>query len=295
MPQRRPGAGAEVFASDVVAVVENRADLGPQDHRLGASGARPVTDEPLGHVAGPWVFRMSGQDQGHGVPLEIVGDRYLPGQPRQLDDSLAVKHRADARFVGLGRPVQDRLQLLGGRIFDQQLEKEPVELGFGERIGSFHLQRVLGGQHEERRQKPVRRTGDGDRPLLHGLEQGGLGLGRGPVDLVGQEQIGKDRPALKLERTNPLRRFEHDVGADQVGRHQIGGELDALKLQAECVGQRTHQQGFAEPGHAFEQDVPAGDQGGQRVVDDVRKPNDDLTDFGAQRSRSRNETGRAAF
>ena len=160
---------------------------------------------------------------------------------------------------------------LGGRELDQQLEEEPVELGFGQRIGPLHLERVLGGQHEERRHKPVGRAGDGDRPLLHGLEQGRLGLGRGPVDLVGQEQVGEDRPALKLELAAPFRRFEHDVGADQVGRHQVGGELDALKLQAEGVGQRPHQQGLAQPGHPFEQHVPAGDQGGQRVVDDLGK------------------------
>ena len=45
----------------------------------------------------------------------------------------------------------------------------------------------------------VDRAADGDRVLLHRLEQGRLRLGRGPVDLVGQDDLREDRPALELE------------------------------------------------------------------------------------------------
>ena len=38
-----------------------------------------------------------------------------------------------------------------------QLEQEAVELGFGQRVGAFHLERVLRRQHEERRVQPVDR------------------------------------------------------------------------------------------------------------------------------------------
>jgi hypothetical protein len=36
-------------------------------------------------------------------------------------------------------------------------------------------------------------TVDRDLALGHGLEQGGLGSRRGPVDLVGQDDVGEDR------------------------------------------------------------------------------------------------------
>ena len=113
----------------------------------------------------------------------------------------AGRRRPARRWGSTASVVRSRIVSIscGGRELDQQLEEEPVELGLGERIGPLHLERVLGGQHEERRRQPVRRAGDGDRPLLHRLEQGRLGLGRGPVDLVGQHQVGEDRPALELE------------------------------------------------------------------------------------------------
>ena len=39
----------------------------------------------------------------------------------------------------------------------------------------------------------------GHLPLLHRLEQGGLGLGRRAVDLVGQDQVGEDRPGHEAQ------------------------------------------------------------------------------------------------
>jgi hypothetical protein len=40
---------------------------------------------------------------------------------------------------------------------------------------------------------------DGDAALLHRLEQGRLGLGRGAVDLVGEDDVGEDRARLEDE------------------------------------------------------------------------------------------------
>ena len=45
-------------------------------------------------------------------------------------------------------------------IEDVDLHQEAVELGFRQRIGAFLLQRVLGGQHMERRGQVVARAGD---------------------------------------------------------------------------------------------------------------------------------------
>ena len=44
-----------------------------------------------------------------------------------------------------------------------------------------------------------------------------------------------------------------------------------LNEQVEHFAERAHQQRLAQPGHAFEQHVPAGEQGDQRALDDRRR------------------------
>ena len=75
--------------------------------------------------------------------------------------------------------------------------------------------------------------GDGDRALLHRLEQRRLRLGRGAVDLVGEHDVGEDRARLELETPcAPRSSSAMIVRADDVGRHQVGRELDARKRQS---------------------------------------------------------------
>ena len=104
-------------------------------------------------------------------------------------------------------------------------------------------------------------------------------LGCGPVDLVGEHNVGEHGSLLEFELAAPLGRFENHVRADQVGRHQIGGELDALELQLQRVGEGAHQQRLAESGHSFEQDVAPGNQSRQRAVDDIVVADDHLGDL----------------
>ena len=59
-------------------------------------------------------------------------------------------------------------------------------------------------------------------------------LGRGAVDLVGQQQVGEDGAERGVEFAALL---VVDAGADQIGRDQVGGELDALELAADRFGQ----------------------------------------------------------
>ena len=54
-------------------------------------------------------------------------------------------------------------------------------------------------QDDEGLGQRVRHAVDGDLLLFHRLEQGGLGLGRGAVDLVGQDDLGHDRARPELE------------------------------------------------------------------------------------------------
>ena len=117
--------------------------------------------------------------------------------------------------VGVPRrdPATQQLQLVGFRgVADGHPEHEAVELGLGERVGPLRLDRILGGQNKERSFQDVADPVRGDLPLLHGLQYRGLGLGRGPVDLVAQHQVGEDRPRAgsashpcRRERRSPVR------------------------------------------------------------------------------------------
>ena len=62
-------------------------------------------------------------------------------------------------------------------VADDELEQEAVELGFGERVGAFVLDGVLGGEDEEGVGQVDGLVADGDLTLLHGFEQGALDLG----------------------------------------------------------------------------------------------------------------------
>src|SRR5579884_1219097 len=51
-----------------------------------------------------------------------------------------------------------------------------------------------GPSRSERVGQAVPHPADGHLPLLHGFEEGSLGLGGSPVDLVGEDHVGEQRP-----------------------------------------------------------------------------------------------------
>ena len=87
----------------------------------------------------------------------------------------------------------------GEGIVEPEIEHEPVELCFGKRVGSFLLDGILRGEHEERFLQRIRLSGGGHAMLLHRLEQRRLRLRRRAVDLVGQDDVGEHRALDELE------------------------------------------------------------------------------------------------
>jgi hypothetical protein len=154
-----------------------------------------------------------------------------------------------------------------------------VDLRFRQRIGSLLLDRVLRGKDQERRRQWERLVADRHLMLLHRLEQRALHLRRGAVDLVGENDVGEDRPALGRE--DAVARVV-DEGADQVGGQQVGGELQPVEAGVDGLRQGLHRQRLGQAGHALEQDVPVGEQADQHAVDDVALADDDLADLLAQ-------------
>ena len=124
-------------------------------------------------------------------------------------------------------------------------------------------------------------SADRDRVLLHRFEQGRLGLGRGPVDLVGQDDLREDRPGLELEDAAAVGQLHDDVGADDVGRHQVGRELDPVEVERRRASARVRTSSvLPRPGTPSEQRVAADEQAGQDAVDDLVVADDDLGDLG---------------
>jgi hypothetical protein len=126
---------------------------------------------------------------------------------------------------------------------------------------------VLGGEHVEGTRHVMADAGHGDVMLLHGLEQRGLSLGAGAVDLVGHQELGEDRSFDEAEAAPPGRALLQHFRAHDVGGHQIRRELDALVLESEHGAERLDQTRLGKAGHADQKRVSAGEQRNQGKVD----------------------------
>ena len=61
------------------------------------------------------------------------------------------------------------------------------------------LDRILGGDHQERLRQRIRMRVHRDLAFIHGLEQRGLSLGGGAVDLIREQDVGENRFTLELK------------------------------------------------------------------------------------------------
>ena len=95
---------------------------------------------------------------------------------------------------------------------------------------------------------------DSDPAFLHGLKQGGLGLGGGPVDLVSEDNVGEERAGLEDELALAVHFLKDGISRD-ISRQEVGSELDALGVQVEDPGEPLDEFGFPESGKTFEKNV----------------------------------------
>ena len=164
------------------------------------------------------------------------------------------------------------------------LHQEPVPLRLRQRVDALGLDRVLGGDDDERRGQRERLAADRHLPLGHQLEHRRLHLGRRPVDLVGQHEVDEDRAELDVERllARPV-----DPGADDVGRHQVGRELDPGEVAADHRRERPHGERLGHAGYALEQAVAARQQGDHQALDHVLLADDHPLDLGKRLAHKR--------
>ena len=109
---------------------------------------------------------------GHGlVDVDLLDGGLHRAQLLEAEHLVDVGQRVAALLL-----VEDDDLLHRLRIAEPEAEHEPVELGLGQREGALVLDRVLGGDDEERRRHRVGDAVDRGLPLLHALEQRALGL-----------------------------------------------------------------------------------------------------------------------
>ena len=97
--------------------------------------------------------------------------------------------------------------------------------------------------------------------LFHDLQERGLGLGRGTVDLVCQDDLREDGASVE----DPLARLlvEH-VHAGDVGGQQVGGELDTRVRAVNGRTDRARQGRLTGSGSVLEQEVSTREHRRQR-------------------------------
>ena len=271
MAQDRRGHRLDVAGGDEVPAAQEGAGPAAAVQRDRGARAGAVAHQ-AGHLAVVFFRRARGPHQFDDIAFEAPGQVQFEHPPpvlHDLFDRVAVVGIASAgRGFGClpARKFQYSPLLLGARIADPGLHQEAVELRLGERVGALLLDGVLRGHDQERlRQRPALLR-HGDLPLLHRFQQGGLHLGRGAVDLVGQQQVVEDRTGAKLElaRLRP-----EDVGAGQVRRQQVGRELHPVKAGLEAAAEHLHRPGLGQSRHALHQQMPPREQRNEHVLDEL--------------------------
>jgi hypothetical protein len=110
--------------------------------------------------------------------------------------------------------------------------------------------RVLGRDDEERFRQRMRDAIERYVLFLHRLEQRALRLWRGAIDLVGEDELRKERSGVEDEAL--LVAIEDRVAEDVRGQ-QIARELDAAEIEAEGTRQRVGKRRLADPRDVLDQ------------------------------------------
>jgi|GEM_PF-6001721 len=103
------------------------------------------------------------------------------------------------------------------------------------------------------------------RPV-HDFEQRRLGLRRCAIDFVREHDIGEDWAFLENEL---LDRLVINRDARDIARQEIARELHARKRTVHRARQRIRQSRLADPRQILDEQMPAGDEAGDDLLDDV--------------------------
>ena len=174
--------------------------------------------------------------------------------------------------------LDDRELVVLTRIAERGPQEEAVELGFRERERALLLDRVLGREHEERVRELSRDPVDRHLLLRHRLEERGLRLRHGAVDLVDEEDVREHRAGPELEVAVAL---VEDGQPGHVRRLEVRRALDALVRRAlDRPGDRAREHRLRRARDVLEEDVPPAQERRDDELDPVRLALDHRLDVG---------------
>ena len=116
--------------------------------------------------------------------------------------------------------------------------------------------------------------------LFHRLEERGLGLGAGPVDLVRQKDLREHRPGPELELVELL---VEGADACDVGGQKVGRELDPAECAVERSGEGLGEHRLADARDVLDQEVPLAQEGDEAKPDLIFFVDDRPTDVRHER------------
>ena len=134
-----------------------------------------------------------------GVVRHVTTHWDTPDQVLKLHNLFAGNHGAQAGHRIERRLHQDLLLFFQRWVINIDHEQKTIQLRLRQPIGPLLLDRVLRGQYQEGLGQGVRHAAHRHMPFLHAFQQGRLGLGRGPVDLISQQHVGENRATLERE------------------------------------------------------------------------------------------------
>ena len=183
-------------------------------------------------------------DERHDVGFDLVD---LTAGRRRAGQRCRPRRRRDARRAGRRRPgtAGDPALRLGVGVSDPEPDEEPVELRLGQGERALVLDRVLGGQHDERVGQATGGALDRDLALLHRLEERRLRARRGPVDLVDEQDVREHGTRHEAEAPGPL---VEDARAGHVARQQVGRALEPAEARPRARAKARARSVFPMPG-----------------------------------------------
>ena len=117
-------------------------------------------------------------------------------------------------------------------------------------IGTVGLHRILGSQHHEGTGQRTGLTVQTDLIFLHDLQQTGLHLRGGTVDLIRQKKIAHRCTGTVFQLSGLL---IHHRKAHHIRGHNIRRQLNPVEAPSQGTGQGCCQLGLANPGHILDQ------------------------------------------
>ena len=260
--------GLHVFRADEVASVQPGERARAALHRDRGPRARAPT-QPLTQLGAVRLRSPCGIHQRR----DVLGHRIGESEPQHF------AARGEHGFLGHAPLRRRQLALCGGlvsgqghylergrpiRIVDTGVQHEAIELGLGQGIGALLLDGVLGGHDQKQRRQRIGGRPDADLALGHGLEQRRLHLRGRAIDLVGEDQVMEQGPALEAEGAflGPI-----DVRAREVAGKQVGRELHSLEIGLERVCQRLDGSRLGKARWPLDQQMAVGQKRDQQTLD----------------------------